>query len=217
MITFNKEKGIFTSSLIPIPHGFGTKQFGDGRSKPSIISQTHSANILLLKEIPTITVSNYDGVITRLPHITLSVITADCVPIIFYDPINQLIGISHQGWKGTLEQLPKKMILNLTNLGSKVANIKVAIGPAINECCYEISKDLAAQFSKKLGSKFITKTKSNYYLNLLKINYQQLIAAEIQPQHIDYFPFCTSCNQKLFWSNRREKGINGEMYSFIEG
>jgi YfiH family protein len=215
MIYLNENTGLFTSSFIPIEHGFGTKKFGDGRSKSAIISQTHSTNILLLKEFPVSAIPNYDGIITQLSKVTLSVITADCVPIIFYDTKNHIIGISHQGWKGTLEKLSEKMISALMNLGAKVPDIKVVIGPAINECCYEVSKDLADKFNNDFDNQTVTNRDNKYYINLIKANYISLLTQGILPISIDYFPFCTSCNKTLFWSNRRDKGIQGEMLSFI--
>src|SRR5690606_2066666 len=129
-----------------------------------------------------------------IPNITLSVITADCVPIIFYDSTKKIIGISHQGWKGTLKKMPVQMIHNLKKVGSNPSDMFVAIGPSINECCYEVGADIAHQFASEFGEIVVINRNNRTYVNLLRANYLQLISSGIHKNHIDYFPFCTSCN-----------------------
>lgn len=229
MSFFQNKKGILSSSLFAssITHGFGTKLFGDGRKpysfepwikKGHVVikpQQVHSTNITFVSEAISAKPLQTDGLITNLKGIMLSVITADCVPIIFYDPKQQIIGISHQGWKGTLGKLPLKMIQNMQELGVSTQDIQVAIGPCINDCCYEVSTDLADQFVNKFGDSVVTSKEGKAYLNLLITNYDMLLSAGISSKQIDYGPFCTSCQKDLFWSYRRDKGIQGEMVSFV--
>lgn len=214
MITFNQHEGTYSSSIISVTHGFGTKQFGDGRNRKAIIKQSHSTNIQIISSSNNIPIENCDGIITKEKQIVLSVITADCVPIIFYDPVMDIIGISHQGWKGTLKKLPQKMIQTMQKLGSTPSAISVAIGPAINECCYEVSKERADQFMEIFGESVVSIT-NKYAVNLLKANNQLLKDSGVLEKNIDYFPFCTACNTEKFWSYRRDKGIKGEMLSYI--
>ncbi len=216
MIALNSLRKMYTSSLVPIEHGFGTKKFGDGRNHKQLITQTHSTHVHIWTSSDSSSIENCDGIITQLSKVTLSVVTADCVPIIFYDPVQKVIGISHQGWKGTLHKLPQKMIQKMKELGSSISNIRVAIGPAINQCCYEVNADLADQFNSAFGKGTSSQQKDKLYLNLLRINYNQLRLTGVKSGHIDYFPFCTSCNKNKFWSYRRDHGIKGEMESFIK-
>ncbi len=215
MIFFDQKHGIYKSTLIPIDHGFGTKQFGDGRNKKNSIKQTHSTNIKVISSESILPFEDCDGIITKENNRELSVITADCVPIIFYDPATNISGISHQGWKGTLRNMAQKMILEMIQLGSLKEDIKVAIGPAINECCYKVNSERAEQFKEKFVNNVVTNRDKNHYINLLRANHDQLITIGILSKHIDYFSFCTSCNTEQFWSFRRDKGIKGEMYSYI--
>lgn len=214
MITFNKNEGIYSSSIIPITHGFGTKEFGDGRNRKSIIKQSHSTNIQIISSSNNLPIENCDGIITKERQIVLSVITADCVPIIFFDPIKNIIGISHQGWKGTLKRMPQKMIQTMQKLGSTPSDIYVAIGPAINQCCYQVSKERAEQF-KEIFEETVVSISNSYSINLLKANNQLLKESGVLKRNIDYFPFCTSCDTEKFWSYRRDNGIKGEMFSYI--
>lgn len=230
MITFDSEKATYTSSHISIPHGFGTKQLGDGRKKEVIFDlknklqaqhvispkQAHTTNCKVITSTNrTAELSYIDGVLTQEKNTVLTVITADCVPIIFEDPVQKIIGISHQGWKGTLGKLPAKMIENMEALGSKREDIRCAIGPCINECCYEVSRDLALEFGSVFGEDMFTRKDNTYFINLLKISYLQLRVSGILKKHISYFPFCTSCDEKKFWSYRRDNGLKGEMISFV--
>lgn len=216
MISFDSKTGVYTSSLIPIHHGFGTKQYGDGREKRSLIRQTHSVHIHEWKQADKAPISNCDGIITQVHGKLLSVLTADCVPIIFYDTEESIVGISHQGWKGTLQKLPQKMISRMKELGSTPANIKVIIGPAINQCCYEVGAEVVDTFTTEFSdSSIFSRNEGRVSLNLLKANYHTIVTSGILQNNIDYFPFCTSCQEKQFWSYRRDHGIEGEMLSFV--
>ncbi len=192
-----------------LSHGFGTKVLGDGRNskllemyfdKNSIRNshiikpqQTHSVNVRIVtkedSEASKVTYADCDGLITVVPNVVLTVVTADCVPIIFYDPIAGIAGISHQGWRGTTNRMPAFMISTMKQLGSKPSDIRCVMGPAINICCY--------------------------HLNLYEINRVVLLESGVQTRHIDIFPFCTSCDTNRFYSYRRDGGIKGEMISYI--
>lgn len=155
-----------------------------------------------------------DGLITSLRHVALSIVTADCVPLILVDPVKHLAGISHQGWKGIMAHLPSRMIEQFTRLGSNPTDIRAAIGPSINECCYEVSRDLwqtfREQFPKSHALHFVG---SRYTINLQRLVFDQLSAA-MPNVHIDHFPFCTKCCKEQFFSYRRGDGT-ARMLSFI--
>ena len=211
MIYSNRQETIFTSTCIPFKklyHGFGSKLLGDGRdisvlerylesqsiSYRNLVQphQTHSTHVQTIAGIfsdKVVNIPDCDGIITREKNVVLSVVTADCVPIIFYDPVEQIIGISHQGWKGTTNRLPEHMIGHMKRVGSRPADIICTMGPAINTCCY--------------------------HMNLYQMNRETLLSAGISREHIDIFPFCTSCDAARFFSYRREGKINGEMIHFV--
>jgi YfiH family protein len=231
MIVASSDSSFFYSTLFPkiYSHGFGTKKLGDGRtaevrssmiSKNKIVaehiiipSQSHSSNV----EIADGNVKTYycDGVITDQKGVLLTVITADCVPIIFVDIQKGIVGISHQGWKGTLDKLPELMVEKMVILGAKKDDITCVIGPSINDCCYEIYGEREEQYRSSFGEDVFRKQGTKSFLNLCKANHQTLQAAGISSEHIDFFPFCTSCDSSRFFSYYRDKGLQGEMISFI--
>lgn len=194
--------------------GFATKLTDNSKiiSSFSPISawQTHSNNIKYLEQ-PETNIKDIDGFITKTENLLLIVKTADCVPIIFADKKNKIIGVSHQGWKGTLEQMSIKMVNFLIKYGAKKENLLVAIGPAICKKHYPVSADLYHQFAKR----FFLREKDDH-LDLKQINYQQLLDAGLKPSQIETSDLCTYCEKRLFYSYRREgKEKLGKMINFI--
>ena len=222
MIQYDSKNSVFLSSLISksfIEHGFGTKHF----TLPSLIprinpKQTHSDNIAVIDKFneKSTTIENCDGLITKKRNVVLTVITADCVPIVFVDEKAGIIGISHQGWKGTLDKLPGKMVDKMLSIGATSQNIYCLFGPAINDCCYDIYGDRLQKFEDMFKSESIfRKANGKNFLNLYKANYLTLTQKGIKESQIDCFPFCTSCDSKRFYSYHRDKKIVGEMTSFV--
>ena len=165
---------------------------GNGREKKEIEKYLHSQNIQFQKLIdpdqqhtdniivnPTSDVENCDGLITEKKGTVLTMITADCIPLLCIDTRKQIVGISHNGRRGTEQKLVQKMIQKFYALGSTLHDLRIAVGPAIGACCYP--------------------------MNLNKENVDQLLAMGIKKDHIDFFPFCTKCDSKRFFSYRRFK------------
>lgn len=241
MITSHLNQNFYYSSLLndyQYFSFFGTKIQGDGRNiknildffqsqkiplkKIVLLDQIHSANIVFYTKTNDNLIeriSDCDGAITYEPLTALVVLTADCQPIIFVDKKKGLIGISHQGWRGSVKKLPQKMIEKMKNLGSNEKNIMIAQGPAIGPCCYEIDNDRYYSFLEEFNGysdKIFIFFKGKRYLNLSYLNYLQILEKGVIKRNIDFFPFCTSCQKKAFFSFRREKKqLKGEMINFI--
>lgn len=241
MLTFNPDTNIFSSSLLTDSRyifGFSTRLLGDGRNAQVIQNflseneipytalvlpgQIHSANIADITE--TIAgiqkIDDTDGVITNLENVVLAVRTADCVPMIFIDKKAGIIGISHQGWRGSLKRLPEKMIRAMEKKGADPAYIEIAIGPAVGDCCYDISEDRYYAFMEEFNGfsdSIFSFRKGKRHLNLALLNYLLALQAGIKKEHVDFFPFCTSCDKNRFYSFRRDgkTGKFGEMFSFV--
>ncbi|MBI3366011.1 peptidoglycan editing factor PgeF [Candidatus Roizmanbacteria bacterium] len=217
---------------------FGTKFLGDARHPEKIFQalkelnvsyrkiiipeQIHSTNISVFElqnpsEIEKL--SETDGVITKEDTVVLTVITGDCVPMIFSDKKTGTIGISHQGWRGTLKKMVRKMINKMQEMKSKKEDIFVAIGPSIGVCCYDISDDRYYTFMSELdgySGKIFFSYNGKRHLNIPLLNYLLLTEAGIPEKNIDSFPFCTKCDAERFFSFRRDgKKDYGEMLSFI--
>lgn len=241
MISYDIDLKTFYSSKISDRNfvcGFGTKATGDARSLTNIqnffsqnnivynslvvLEQIHSANVEIVpKDQPEALkkIEETDGVITEGEQIMLTIKTADCIPIIFADKKAGVIGISHQGWRGSLKKLQQRMVEAMVKIGAKKDSILAAIGPSIGECCYHIEEDRYYSFFEEFdgySDKIFHMRGGKHYLNLPLLNFMLLKDSGVKPENIDYFPFCTSCDRERFFSYRRDKNKEyGEMLSFI--
>ncbi|PIV08246.1 peptidoglycan editing factor PgeF [Candidatus Roizmanbacteria bacterium CG03_land_8_20_14_0_80_39_12] len=242
MFTYYPEQNVLSSSVLSsIISGFTTRKAGDMRKIQIIknffqqneiaprkivkLEQIHSVNIsipdtLHLGDVEILEES--DGVITQEKGVMLTVHTADCVPILFYDPVGQIIGASHQGWRGSVKNMVANMIMRMTDLGSNPIHIQMSIGPAIGMCCYTVDMDRHILFMEEMErfEKHILKPHGGeFLLNLARLNYELALEAGLPRRNIDYFPFCTSCDDKRFYSYRRQykkyPAEFGEMMGYI--
>lgn len=153
-----------------------------------------------------------DGLITKEKDLLLKIRVADCLPIFFFDPKKEIIGLIHAGWRGTLKEISKKAVLLFKNLGSYPKDILVWIGPSIGKCCYEVKEDLIKKFSKTFPDfkrKIIFKRGGKYFLDLKETNRLILLKEGLKKKNIEISPICTFCNKNYF-SFRREKKLKEE-------
>ena len=111
------------------------------------LHQNHSNKAVIISDqnIKTYNLC-FDGLVTNKKNIILSILTADCAPILFYDPINMIVGACHAGWKGTLTGIIENTLIKMESIGSKKNNIRCAIGPCIGQQSYEVGKDFYNKF-----------------------------------------------------------------------
>jgi polyphenol oxidase len=165
---------------------------------------------------PVVTVEETDGLITAEKNVALTMVTADCIPIIFYDARQNLIGLAHAGWRGTMKNMAAQMVTKMASLGASRDTLRVAIGPCINDCCFEVKQDLFQQFAAAFpGSRSaLSNRDEKFFVNLSRITFDQLIDSGVSAEHIDHFPFCTKCDERFF-SYRRSNGHEGRQVSVI--
>lgn len=164
--------------------------------------------------------SNCDGLYTDKKGIMLSLCFADCVPLYFIVPKTPLIGVAHAGWKGTVNDIGGEMVRQWkTNEGINPKDIKVAIGPAIGPCCYIVDDRVISAIDKQAIQNYSIPyslvSEGQYKLDLKQLNKYLLIASGVREENIIISQYCTSCETKLFFSHRRDKGKTGRMLSFI--
>lgn len=179
-----------------------------------ISQQTHSDNVGIVNEIKSF--ENTDALVTDKPNFALTLNFADCVPILFYDPVKKVIAAAHAGWRGTAAQIvPKTVNKMVEEFSCKPSNIIAAIGPAIDKCCFEAKKDVLKQLEESITSPSDgglgnqpyfqnSNAISNNHADLKLINKLQLLACGLEK--IDVCEYCTSCQNELFFSYRREQG-----------
>lgn len=195
--------------------------------KAVLSHQTHTNNIRVVKErdigkgiVIHRDYDNVDGLVTNLKGVALVTQFADCVPLLFYDPVQEVIATSHAGWRGTVQEIGKKTVEVMVGLyGCDTKNIRAAIGPSIGRCCYEVDDPVLNEFemftdipSKKI---FTKKENGKYMLDLWTANRLILEGAGIKPKNICITDLCTCCNSQFFHSHRASGGSRGNLAAVI--
>jgi len=199
------------------------KSLGVNRALNFIVAnQTHSDHISIIEESTTkgwedVTdaIEECDALITKLPHVVLTILTADCVPVLLYDPVKKVVGAVHAGWKGTHMQITSKTVHNMiSHYGCHASDIIAGVAPSIKKCCYEVGEDVAKHFLAYEDA-YEKKNNGKYMLDLQIINKAQLIEAGIVEKNIDMSNICTACDVDTYFSYRKEKGCSGRFMSTI--
>ena len=189
-----------------------------GKSKIVFPKQTHSANIGIVKSDQDI-FPDTDALITNIPGICIGVRTADCVPILLFDPIQKVVAAIHSGWKGTIQKISAKTIEKMQRLfGSKPENIIASIGPSIGPEVYEVGPEVIEQFHAEFGTDHIVapiKDTDKGLLDLWKVNKIILQESGIPKHQIEVAEMCTYSNPELFYSARRDSVKCGRLASGI--
>lgn len=157
-----------------------------------------------------------DGYVADKPGIALGIKTADCVPILFHDPVRRVIGAVHAGWRGTAAGIAGICVEKMRALGSEPKNIRAAIGAAINFCCYEVGEDFyesVKALDPVRADRFISEKDGRLHADIVGMNADILRAAGVT--EIDVSPRCTCHEPELFYSHRASKGLRGTMLSVI--
>jgi YfiH family protein len=158
-----------------------------------------------------------DIILTDRPEITLYMRFADCVPLLFHDPIRQVIGIAHAGWMGTMKGAGRAAVEAMqSHYGCKPENILAAIGPSIGPDHYEVGADVIAKTRESFGAdagRLIEQRDGRAYLDLWTANYVQLQRAGIH--HIEVAGLCTACHLDDWFSHRAEKGRTGRFSALM--
>lgn len=158
-----------------------------------------------------------DGLITNEPSVALTVFSADCTPILLFDPVHQAIGAVHAGWRGTAAAIAAKAVKKMNEaFGTLPQEVCAAIGPCIGQCCFETDADvpeaMLAAFGKEAEA-FIRPVGKKYYVNLKEMN--ALSLRQIGVEKIDIAAECTACQPNRFWSHRRVGGQRGSLAAII--
>lgn len=185
-----------------------------------------------------------DGLITQEKGIVLCTFFADCVPLFFVDPVKKAIGLSHSGWRGTVQKIGKKTVEEMGKaFGTKPEDIHAAIGPSICQDCYEVSEDVIEEFQKafpgaeengesreeetgnlslqgefreRFCSLWFPTKPGKYQLDLWEANRQVMLEAGIPAEQIEVTDICTCCNPELLFSHRASHGQRGNLGAFMK-
>ena len=222
----------------------------DGRIRPSrrakldrswplvTLRQIHSDIIHCVDSIPEATLVG-DGLVTATAGLLLAIQTADCIPVILVDTKRHAVGVFHAGWRGTVSRIVEKGVGEMhRQFGTRPRDLKAAIGPGIQGCCYEVGEEVRTKFQSQFayGASLFHEVKDSdpvrekypllfltarapghselpkkIFLDLVEANRQQLLAAGVSKKNIESSPYCTNCNPDKLFSYRAERGKTGRM------
>lgn len=190
-------------------------------------NQVHDVNIKVVNKddrgkgiIRESDIIGIDGLITNESKVPLVTLYADCVPLFFVDPIKKAIGLSHSGWKGTVNRIAEATIRKMNKeYNSRPEDILVGIGPSIGPCCFEVGKEVVDIFEERFPNnkeEIIRCMDGNYYIDLWKTIIITLLESGINKSNIAVTDMCTKCNKEIFFSHRGHNGKRGSLAAFME-
>lgn len=183
------------------------------------MNQVHGDHIIEVRDKNIKEAGEADGMISRESQVYLAVLTADCVPILFFVPGEKLVAVAHAGWRGTLGGIAAKMVRRFEkDYGIAPDKVEAALGPAIGGCCYEIGNDVADPLIdnwSEIAETSIERRDGRTFVDLRRLNCGILEQSGIPAKQIFEVGPCTCCAPSDFFSYRREKRETGRQISFI--
>lgn len=215
---FHLDGGVFRPALPPsmgwLSLGFGTRR-SDGWANGAVrLKQVHSCRVVLATEPwSDDEAPEADALISDRPGITLSVRTADCLPILIADEATRSVAAVHAGWRGTDARIAAKTVAELRqNFNARPETLWAWVGAGIGKCCFEVGPEVAVRFP---GFTVPSSGDGKFLLDLTAANVRQLVDAGILRDHILCANACTRCAPALFHSWRRDGKEAGRMIAAI--
>ena len=202
--------------------------WGGAGARPIVVArQVHGATVVRVRgggDRAAIAGMDADGLCTDVPGVVLGVFVADCVPALLVDPRTGALAAVHAGWRGTVARvLPAAVRALGDEFGARPGNLRVALGPAIGPCCFEVGPEVVAAFEALFAdarargivvpSPRGAAGKAN--VDLKAANRLLLERAGVAPAAIDAGPECTHCERARFFSFRRDGGATGQLMGLV--
>ena len=204
------------------------KALGVDRDRMVASQQTHTTNVRLVTEedagkgvVRERDYTDVDGLITNVPDLTLATFYADCVPLYFVDPKHKAIGLSHSGWRGTVNRMGQCTIDAMKKaFGTSPKDLITCIGPSICQDCFEVGPEVAEEFAGNFAKKyhaelFYRKENGKYQVDLWRANQIILNEAGIPKDQIHTTDICTRCNPEHLFSHRIMGTERGNLAAFL--
>lgn len=158
-----------------------------------------------------------DGLVTDVPGLALVVFSADCTPILFYDPVTGAVGAAHAGWRGTVAGIGARVVETMARVyGSCPGDIRAAVGPNIGACHFETHEDVPQALLQAFGPEmqaYIRPHGEKYLIDLKAVNAWILRRAGVGS--VEVSEACTVCQSDRFWSHRVTQGKRGTQGAVI--
>ncbi len=218
---FTREGGVSTGVYAGLNCGAGSEdltenvrsnkrramqKLGMNEDDLATVYQIHSTEVVYIKDRSQIAEKpKADALVTCLPGIALGILTADCVPILFADAKNGVIGAAHSGWKGALGNIAKEVIDVMVHAGAERSQISAAIGPSIQHNSYEVGPDFPAPFIKldEANKAFFSASTRDGHFMFDLTGFVKMQLEHLQIGAVDRLSHDTCTDERLFFSYRR--------------
>lgn len=167
------------------------------------VHQVHSPDVVTVTAATDGRVTA-DAMVTATPGLALGILTADCQPVLFSDPIAGVIGAAHAGWRGTRDGVLESTVAAMVALGATAGNIRAVIGPTISQAAYEVGPEFFEAFTDddRDNARFFAQGQGDRMLfDLPAFGLSRLRAAGVG--HAEWTRHCTYADPDLFFSFRR--------------
>ncbi len=187
-----------------------------GFQVPPVLKMEHGVEVAVIDEVGP-DKPRADACITNRPGVALSVTTADCVPVLFHDPVKQVVGVAHAGWRGTVGGIAGKTVEAMQRTyESRPQDLQVALAPAIGPRHFLVDEDVAGPFEQRFGGQdFITKRANKWAIDLWEANRVLLLQMGVPAGQVYCCDLCTYEREDLFFSYRRDGGKTGRLVSAL--
>lgn len=180
---------------------------------PAFLKQVHGAQVIRAGDGGC--AGTADALMTERPGLPIAVFSADCVPVLIYDPLGRRLAAAHAGWRGTAQSVVTAAVEALVEAGGQPERFLAAVGPSVGPCCYEVDKPVIARLDQAFPGRWGAWVRSvgagKWMLDLWAANEDQLRRAGLGSDRIDNPRLCTGCRTDLFYSYRR--GHKGRLVS----
>jgi YfiH family protein len=185
------------------------------------LHQIHSNRVHIIRDLSVQwNQSEGDALVTQLENVALAVQVADCLPVLIADPVTKAVAAVHSGWRGTLLHILPETIREMQSaFGSDPEQLRIAVGPGIRACCFEVGTEVVEAFNKEFSgcrlSQTVGASPGKYLLDLCMALEIELDKAGIRTEHRYDLGLCTRCNTNEFFSYRAEGMRSGRMMAII--
>ncbi|XP_063300786.1 purine nucleoside phosphorylase LACC1-like [Pelobates fuscus] len=187
--------------------GFNPKNF-------HLVKAAHANDVWIMgKKEP----DSYDGIVTNQKGVTIAAPGADCIPLLFSDPVKKVFGAAHSGWRGTLMGVAMATVnAMVSEYGCSMKDIQVVLGPSVGPCCFTLPQQDAKAFHD-IHPQCVRQIESpSPHVDIRRATKILLDHGGILPSNIqDDLMLCTCCNPDLFFSHKRDGDTFGTQIGFI--
>ena len=183
-------------------------------TRPVYLHQVHGRTVAVLDEGTQLSDGHLpgraDALVTAQPGWLLTILIADCQPVMVFDPRQGVVANIHSGWRGSVANIAGRTVAVMAErFGCRPADMWAGVGPSLGPCCAEF-----VNYRKEIPEELWSYRAPGDHFDFWALSRDQLLQAGLQPAHIEIGGICTRCRSDLFFSYRAARRT-GRMGAFI--